>query len=535
MELAQSVASANQLSSAVLDTLANEVVIIGRDGRIVAANARWRGRFPDARLGAPFDLAAHVGKGHGVDPTAFRDRFAQLRAGQIHEVELDVVIPATTEAGRRYMQARFAPIQGSTEQFMGVFTDITELREATVQILHTQKLEAVGQLASGIAHEINTPIQFIGDNLRFIEDGCSAMLGAIAQLEGLAAAAPAGSIDADLVAKIRDEAELDYLGDEIPAALGQALNGVERVARIVRAMKAFGHPGDSAVQHPSDLAELISNALVVAHNEIKYVADVTTDFAVLAPVMCFAGDLGQVILNLLVNAAHAIADRVAGGASRGRIVVRTAQEDQRVVDTLNPPDRWAIEVAVPLSQLGAVTLPQDTLERWAAGLALSPIEERLAREVPSISLGIIREIPRLEVVERIIRGASLPDADRRGRTDLHVGAAIVRLAFQIDGLETSGMTRSEAIDVLRRRAEVARDLDDAAMLGRLARRPVSGALLIRMQELEPGMVLAQDCRSDSGVFLVGRGTVVTPAIIARLRHFETAGHLAHSVVVRDGA
>ena len=242
----------------------------------------------------------------------------------------------------------------------------------------------------------------------------------------------------------------------------------------------------------------------------------------------------ELLERTLVAAVEALAQTLALASPQGfaRIArVRTIVRD--VVDSLNPPDRWAIEVAVPLSQLGAVTLPHEMLERWSAGLALSPVEEHLARTVPDISLGIIRDIPHLEVVARIIRGAGLPDEERRERADLHVGASIVRLAFQVDALETAGMMRGEAIDVLRRRAELAHDLDDAAMLARLGRRPISGAHLIRMEELEAGMVLAQDCRSDSGVFLVGRGTTVSPAIIARLRHFETAGHLAHTVVVRD--
>lgn len=332
--LAMSAASANQVTSAVLDTLPDYVVVIARDGRIVAANANWRRQFPLDQWPNYFELNRVVGQEMNIDTSEFDSLFAQLRAGELEEALFDLVIAPSAADRRRYIQTRFTPIQGSSEHFLGVFTDITEMRDATVEVLHAQKLEAVGQLASGIAHEINTPIQFIGDNLRFIEEGCTSLLGAVSDLDAVLRSLPPGTVDLEEIDRVREEAELDYLAEEIPDALAQALNGVDRVATIVRAMKAFGHPGDSTTQHAADLTELISNALVVSQNEIKYVADVETEFADLPPVMCFAGDLGQVVLNLIVNAAHAITDRLAGAPGRGRIVICTGVEGQSVVVTI---------------------------------------------------------------------------------------------------------------------------------------------------------------------------------------------------------
>ena len=190
-----------------------------------------------------------------------------------------------------------------------------------VELRHAQKLEAVGRLAGGIAHEINTPIQFIGDNVMFLR-------GAFEDLMALVDAPGRGDAAGGEGRPAVEDAE--YLAEEVPEAIAQTMEGVERVATIVRAMKAFGHPGgrDRVL---ADVDEMLSDTLVVARNEIKYVADVETDLGAVGPIMCFPGDLNQVWLNLLVNAAHAIGDRVADAGGRGRITVRTRTDGDVVV------------------------------------------------------------------------------------------------------------------------------------------------------------------------------------------------------------
>ena len=210
--------------------------------------------------------------------------------------------------------------------------DITKRKQLEMDLRHAQKLEAVGGLASGIAHEINTPIQFVGDNLRFLEDAFRALRGWLQKYQNLAEAARTGGVDLTLIEeadRAAEGADLEYLDEEIPKALSQSLDGTSRVATIVRAMKDFAHP-ERSEKAATDLNKALATTLVVAHNELKYVADVETDFGDLPPVECLLGDLNQVFLNLLVNAAHAVEDVVKGTGRKGAIRIQTRREGDRV-------------------------------------------------------------------------------------------------------------------------------------------------------------------------------------------------------------
>ncbi len=206
--------------------------------------------------------------------------------------------------------------------------DVTERKKMELDLRHAQKLESVGRLASGIAHEINTPIQFVGDNLRFLKDSFEDLKMALDKYERVAQAAGAGRTGAEQVEEIRGAeavADLEYLTAEIPKALHESLEGVDRVATIVKAMKDFAHP-QQIQKMAANINKALASTLVVARNELKYVADVETDFGELPMVECHLGDLNQVFLNLLVNSAHAIADSVRGTGQRGRIRVQTRED-----------------------------------------------------------------------------------------------------------------------------------------------------------------------------------------------------------------
>ncbi|NWJ39924.1 MAG: response regulator [Geothrix sp.] len=213
-----------------------------------------------------------------------------------------------------------------------------------IQLRHAQKMEAIGQLAAGIAHEINTPIQFIGDNCQFLGQGFTEL---IAFFEGFAA----GRVPAPEDLQRRLEAlDLDYLSLEIPKAIQQSLDGVARVSKIVSAMKDFSHPGN-AIRQAVDLNKAIESTLTVSNNAWKYCAVLETHFATDLPLVpCFQGEFNQVILNLVVNAAHAIEESRSkrGEATPGRIVIRT----QRIGD----------EVVVEVSDNGA-GMPPDIQAR----------------------------------------------------------------------------------------------------------------------------------------------------------------------------
>ena len=206
----------------------------------------------------------------------------------------------------------------------------TDLRQA-------HKLESVGRLAAGVAHEINTPVQFVSDSVHFLRDATTDLMTTIGHLREVEASVLNGTPSleaAEAAAYAAETADLPYLVEHMPKAIDRALDGLERVATIVRSMKEFAHP-DAVEMAPVDLNRAIESTLVIARNEYKYVADVETTFAVLPPVRCHAGDINQAVLNVVVNAAHAIADVVAGTPERGRITVQTALEgDDTVVVTV---------------------------------------------------------------------------------------------------------------------------------------------------------------------------------------------------------
>jgi PAS domain S-box-containing protein len=211
--------------------------------------------------------------------------------------------------------------------------DVSERNRLEIELRHAQKLEAVGSLAAGIAHEINTPIQFVGDNTRFLRDAftdIATVLETYHRLRDRVASGGAGPELAKEVAEAEEAVDIDYLLQEIPKAIGQSLDGVTRVATLVHAMKVFAHP-DRKEKAATDINEALLSTLTVARNELKYVADVETELGDLPLVVCNIGEVNQVFLNLLVNAAHAISDAKKGTDEKGLIRVRTSLDKDAVV------------------------------------------------------------------------------------------------------------------------------------------------------------------------------------------------------------
>ncbi len=209
------------------------------------------------------------------------------------------------------------------------FKDITEQKQMQAQLNHSQKMESIGQLAAGMAHEINTPMQFIGDNTRFLEESFHQLFGAIDAHEQLRKECKKGAVSENVMQQVEsslESSDMDYLSEEIPLAIKQSLEGVERVTKIIKAMKEFSHPG-SEEKVPMDINQAIETTLTVARNEWKYFAEIEKDFDPgLPPIPCFANDFNQVILNVVVNAAHAIAEKVKNSGDKGTIAISTKKD-----------------------------------------------------------------------------------------------------------------------------------------------------------------------------------------------------------------
>lgn len=210
-------------------------------------------------------------------------------------------------------------------------TALLDLQHTQARLLQAQKLEAIGQLAAGIAHEINTPTQYVTDNVEFLARSFGRLCDLVTAARELVARAKTGELSQSQIAEAEatfGNARIDYILKEAPKALQQSVDGLHRVASIVSAMKDFSHPS-AGEKGPCDINEAISATLIVATNEWKYVADVETAFdADLPLVPCLRDEVNQVVLNLVVNAAHAISDVVQGGGlGRGTIRVETLHDN----------------------------------------------------------------------------------------------------------------------------------------------------------------------------------------------------------------
>jgi signal transduction histidine kinase len=261
---------------------------------------------------------------HWLAPTGFLSREFQFRR---------------SEADTRFLDIRIQPIQGpegGPEGASGLIltgNDVTHFRFLEDQLRQAQKLEAVGQLAAGIAHEINTPLQYVGDNVRFFKDSWSNVANLLHLVRGVMDESldksKAGSIPTPAAGDLHaawQNFDTDYLLGETSGAIDQVLDGLERISNIVRAMKEFSHPG-SKEKDLVDINHAIRITSTVARNEWKYVAEMITQLDPnLTPVLCHTGELNQVLLNLIVNASQAIADNPARGSTeKGTITISTTQ------------------------------------------------------------------------------------------------------------------------------------------------------------------------------------------------------------------
>jgi PAS domain S-box-containing protein len=224
--------------------------------------------------------------------------------------------------------SRICDRAGVVRGIVGIARNISEQKTRDAEFHEESKLESLGRLSAGLAHEINSPIQFVGDNARFLEEAYEELIRVVEVYRGLLDTSnPIGWMERqERVREVEAGIDFDYLQKEIPSAVEQTLEGIERVSTIVRAMKTFSHPGHKE-QVPADLNEAVDATVTVTRHQISGVADLHLDLGDLPPVRCNIAALNQVFLNLIVNAADAIEET----GRRGVITVATAVEGDDVV------------------------------------------------------------------------------------------------------------------------------------------------------------------------------------------------------------
>lgn len=308
---------------AVFESAALGIVLTHPDGTVAEANpcfAKLASVPVEELLGRPLAMLGEVLATTPIRSASHPGLFEYKVRPTNGAAEVDVEVAASV----------IHDAEGAIKYQLFLIDDVTERRRMAFELKQAQKLETVGRLASGIAHEINTPIQFVGDSIAFIGDAV-ADLGKVfvKYAEAHALGFPQALMrEVDAAAA---EVDMPFLMTELPGAVARSHEGLQRVATIVRAMKEFAHP-DQTEQAPVDLASNIKSTIAISRNEYKYVADVETELGDLPLVTCHAGELNQVFLNLIVNAAHAIGDVVGNTGARGKITIRAwADGDDAVI------------------------------------------------------------------------------------------------------------------------------------------------------------------------------------------------------------
>jgi PAS domain S-box-containing protein len=328
---------------AVMRAADEGIMGLDQNGNVLFVNPtamQMLGRRVEELIGKPEHEVFHHKKANGVPyPLEECPIHKTLREGKCHRVGDDVFWRRNGTSFPVEYGSRPIVEEGKIVGAVVTFRDTTERRLLERRLVQAQKLESIGQLAAGIAHEINTPMQYIGDNIRFLEEAFRDLRALLVECNRLRRAAEHRGVTEDVAAAVlaaAERADVEFLVEETPKAIEQSLEGLDRVAKIVRSMKDFSHPGGEQKQ-AVDLNRAIESTLTVSRNEWKYVADVVTEFDPHLPLVhCLPGELNQVILNLIINAAHAIAGKSGdvstekGPTEKGTITVRTRRDGDSV-------------------------------------------------------------------------------------------------------------------------------------------------------------------------------------------------------------
>ncbi len=319
--------SSKQFLESVLASMRSAIIITDDAGIVTSvggATCRLTGHDEDALVGQPVRNLLRT------DSAEVSDCVLGLGDEPL-EAEL-----ATADDGAIPVLATASPLEveaGDHAGFVCIATDISERKQLEAELRNAQRLESIGQLAAGVAHEINTPIQYIGDSVRFVGDVIDDLLalhddyGPLREI-GVGADEQRRAVEA--ITDHEEEIDLEFIQEESTKAVARTLEGIERVSTIVRALKQFAHPGGDKLA-PADINQVLETTLVVARNEFKYVAETELNLGEIPEILCDRGDLGQVFLNLVVNAGHAMADNRNEGDPLGKITITTSPLDDGVL------------------------------------------------------------------------------------------------------------------------------------------------------------------------------------------------------------
>jgi two-component system, NtrC family, sensor kinase len=334
VELENKISRRTEKLTAIMNNLNVGIAMLAPDMKILELNQRMQQWFPHFAAGtAIFCYEAFVsppGKGICEDcPMA-----VTFQTGKTCEETRNI---ATIQGEREFRIVASPVLDNSGRVYAGIvsYEDVTEKMLLEKDLARSQKLEAVGQLAAGIAHEINTPIQYIGDNVSFLKDSFDEIAGVMNTYEQFwQELTERGTVPEEMSRHLSDkveDADITYLWEEIPKTINQSLEGVRRVEKIVRAMKDFSHPG-SDEKTAVDINKILESTITVCRNEWKYVAEMETNLAPDLPLIpCFAGEISQVFLNIIVNGAHAIGDFTEGGSKgKGKISIQTSRAEDSI-------------------------------------------------------------------------------------------------------------------------------------------------------------------------------------------------------------
>lgn len=336
-ETLQQVSYQNQM---MLKWVNGAVVTVNREGRVIHANEaalQALGWTTDDFIGLHMHDSIHHSQDDGSEyPWEFCPVFAAIEDGSSHHVDGDVF----WQKDHSSFSADYivCPTRNENNEVTGAiltFRNLTEQRLQEAKRIHAMKLVSIGELSAGIAHEINTPIQFIGSNISFLQEcfeSMMALLQTYQEYNALDENSPEREAVLARIAELEIETDLEYLLEEGPKAFEQTQQGVDRVTKLVLGLKGFARTGEGEKKGLADINEIIRNTLTVCQNTYKYVAELETHLAEDLPMVpVLAGDIGQVLVNLIVNAAHAIEEGKKSSSPPGKITITSSKEDDHIL------------------------------------------------------------------------------------------------------------------------------------------------------------------------------------------------------------